>query len=380
MDSHHPPTKTCSGRNGKPPEDGIRGRSQGFWPFVPTATERRVIDLLGSSEKLHLSTMPDTVLIDITDGIKSLHWDRGLPILGIASRLGKSQSFLWRLCRILSVPTRGIPEANRLSAPSRRLHQMSPFAGSDLDRAYLRGFSRGDLNVARPTEVSLFVSTTTTHPAFSALFQQLFSRYGHIYTYPIRDDLGRFKWKVAVRLDRSFDFLLPTTLQKTFAHLSSPSLRAAWLAGFVDTDGHVGIVRSGVYARFRVAVSSSKRPLLNAVASLMRQDGYHFDGPYRTVGRGYTTKSLGITYNSDHWMIALQRNEEVKTLLSALPLKHQEKAAMKSLAIGSGTAVRWSSVAGQVTNLREEISQQVADYAREAEARYNSRESRIKGA
>jgi len=131
---------------------------------------------------------------------------------------------------------------------------MLPFTGSNLDRAYMRGFARGDLNVARTSEVSLFVSTTTTHPAFSTLFQGLFSRYGHVYTYPILDDFGRFKWKVAVRLDRSFDFLLPTTLGSALAHVSNPLLRAAWLAGLVDTDGHVGIVRSGVYARFRVAI------------------------------------------------------------------------------------------------------------------------------
>jgi len=112
----------------------------------------------------------------------------------------------------------------------------------------------------------------------------------------------------------------------------------------------------------------------------MKYDGYHFDGPYRTVEKGYTTKNLGITYANDHWVLILQRNEEVKTLLGALPLKHQEKVAMKTLILKSGKAVRWSSIANQVTSLRDKISQQVAGYARQAEARYKARKPRIKGA
>ncbi len=96
---------------------------------------------------------------------------------------------------------------------------------------YLKGFSMGDLNVRKASEISLFVSTTTTHPAFSKLFQDLFSSYGHVYEYPIRDDLGRFKWKVAVRLDRSFDFLLPSDISDTVGKLADPQLRALWLAG-----------------------------------------------------------------------------------------------------------------------------------------------------
>jgi hypothetical protein len=255
---------------------------------------------------------------------------------------------------------------------------MLAFNGSSLDQAYLRGFSRGDLNVAKASEVSLFVSTTTTHPAFGSLFLQLFAKYGHVYTYPIRDDLGRFKWKVAVRLDRSFDFLLPAKLEDTITYLSNPLVRAAWLAGLIDSDGNVGITKSGAYARFRVAVSSSAKPFLTALSGLMKQDGYHFDGPYRTVERGYTTAKFNITYTSDHWMLALQRNEEAKRLLASLPLRHPEKVAMKSLALKSGTAVKWESIEAQVRSIREEIARRVDEYAKQAEAVYNVRSHRIK--
>ena len=104
---------------------------------------------------------------------------------------------------------------------------MSSFDGGAPDKAYLQGFSRGDLNVARVSDVSLFVSTTTTHPAFAELFSELFSPFGHVYNYLIGDELGRFKWKVAVRLERSFDFLMRSENIDYARTLSTPQLRLA---------------------------------------------------------------------------------------------------------------------------------------------------------
>lgn len=308
---------------------------------------------------------------EIAEGITSLHMIRGLPILGIAQRLDKSQSFLWRICRNLGIETRPLSEANRISAPSRSKHAKSLFRGTDLKKAYLIGFSRGDLNIAEASTISLFVSTTTTHPAFSDLFQTLFSRYGHVYHYPIKDDLDRFKWKVAVRLDRSFDFLLRSLSSGAIAGLSSPGLRAAWLAGLIDTDGNVGIAHSGDCARFRIAVSSSDLSLLSEVKNLARMDGYTFDGPCRTGDKGYVTKKFGIAYQEDHWVIMLQRNGEVKRMLSVLPLMHAEKVAAKNLILGTGLAVKWDSIRLAVEELRNNVARQVAEYAHQAEIAYN---------
>jgi hypothetical protein len=113
-----------------------------------------------------------------------------------------------------------------------------------------------------------------------------------VYVYPIKDDLRRFKWKVAVRLDRSFVFLLPSKISDITETLVTPQLRASWLAGLVDSDGHVGIVRSGRCARFRVAITSSNKATLSGTTGLMAKDGYHFDGPYRQIERGFTTKKF----------------------------------------------------------------------------------------
>jgi hypothetical protein len=343
-----------------------------------SVSEQRAIELLKKKDKLYLSDLSDVQRQELANAIDSLHNSKGLSILGIAECVGKSQSFMWRICHCLGIPTRTIEQANRLSGPTRSKHLRASFSGSENDRVYMKGFSMGDLNAAKASEISLFVSTTTTHPSFSTLFQNLFSKYGQVYTYPIRDDLGRFKWKVAVRLDRTFDFLLPSDPSETIALLTNPLFRASWLAGLIDSDGMVEVLHSGKYARFRIAISSSDRKMLRKIVDMMEDDGYRFDGPYRTVEKGYTTKTLGITYRNDHWIIALQRNEEVKRLLAILPLRHLEKVAVKSLILQLGGAVRWDAIEPKVMAIRKSIALQVTAYAEKAESVYNSRPRKIK--
>ena len=148
------------------------------------------------------------------------------------------------------------------------------------------------------------MSTTTAHPAFSSLFRALFPPHGHIYHCPRA-------------LDRPFDFLLHFRAEEELKTLSNPEPRATWLAGLVDSDRNVGIIHSSVYDRPRIAISSSSGPLVPGAARLMKLGGYHFDGPYRSIERGYPTRTFGITYTGDHWEMALQGNEEVRRRLAS---------------------------------------------------------------
>ena len=111
----------------------------------------------------------------------------------------------------------------------------------------------------------------------------------------------------------------------------------------------------------------------------MRTDDFHFDGPYRNNPKGYVTKAFRIEYTRDHWVIALQRNEEVKRMLASLPLRHREKIMAKNMILGTGPGTRWGDIKGEVASFRSNIRQQVAEYAKEAELIYNSREHQIKG-
>jgi hypothetical protein len=136
------------------------------WPEHLSALDLGTIQFLSETRRMPLSKLSRNRRDEIIRLVGSLHNTDGLPIQDTAHRLGRSQSFLWNLCRALAIPTRTIDEANKLSAPTRSKYPRTPFSGSAIQRVYLKGFSMGDLNVAKVGDISLFISTTTTHPAF----------------------------------------------------------------------------------------------------------------------------------------------------------------------------------------------------------------------
>src|SRR6266849_3203491 len=85
--------------------------------------------------------------------------------------------------------------------------QKTPFDGTEEDRAYLLGFTRGDLNVARHGR-SIRVKTSSTHPAMIELVTYLFAPYGPVRVYPHYTDFAGYEWTVESELDRTFEFLL----------------------------------------------------------------------------------------------------------------------------------------------------------------------------
>ena len=84
-------------------------------------------------------------------------------------------------------------------------------SGDLAERAYLVGFRLGDLNVELHGH-TITVKCTSTRGEQVSLFRQLFEPYGHVYTdeatltHRRRQSIG-----MSVALNRSFDFLLPSS-------------------------------------------------------------------------------------------------------------------------------------------------------------------------
>ena len=85
--------------------------------------------------------------------------------------------------------------------------------------------------------------------------------------------------------------------------------------------------------------------------------------------KGDETRALKIMYTKRHWSIALQRNEETKGMLKILPPRHREKTAAKELALRLMPAERWSTISGEVVDLRRRIASEVKGYSKSAENR-----------
>ncbi len=274
------------------------------------------------------------------------------------------------MCDRLGIPLRSRDDGGRLYAPKRTPNVRKPFDGTRLDRAYLQGFARGDLDVRRVSSLALMISSTTTHPDFVSLFESLFRRYGPVYFYPIHDDERGYRWKVAARLDNSFAFMLPEQSSK-YPRYRTRDEFFAWLAGPVDSDGSVGIIHGEEYARVHLQVANEDIELLRHIRTELSKGGYHPDGPYLTRSKGYVTPAWNIEYKGDMHYLLLQRYDEVTEVLGMLPLRHKERCLRRDLVLRLGKPLRWSRWSSEVRSLRSQIRNGVKAYERKAEEAYN---------
>jgi hypothetical protein len=334
--------------------------------------EREVLSFLGASKRVDVRWLDRARREQLRRVLDGLHNGKRVSLLRISKDTGKSYTAIWGLCRALGIQTRSVAEAQANSAASRSKHKRTPFGGSEEERAYMLGFKNGDLTAWQVSGTAVMVTSTTTHPAFSEVFRSLFGRYGHVYEYPMDEEGRGYKWKVGVRLDNSFRFLIQS--QEASLEGVSKSRREflAWFAGIVDSDGHVRVTNSSGYARAVIAVYSTNRTFLVKLRDLSAGLGVHFDGPHLTAKEGTTTPK-GITYRKDFSNIAVQRSAEAQSLLGELPLRHAEKLERRRLALSLNPATRWEEVDGRVSEVKNRIRAEVAEYVTLAEAEYKKK-------
>jgi len=334
-----------------------------------TDEEKEILTYLGSSKRIDLRWLSEEQKLEIKTVLDRLHNEKRMSLLRISKEVGRSYTAIWGLCRALEIHTRTVAEADRESAVARSKHKRTPFAGTEDDRCYMLGFKNGDLTAWQVSGTSVMVTSTTTHSAFAKLFRELFQAYGHVYEYPMFEEGNGYKWKVATRLDNSFRFLINTSEASLEIVSKDRSTLLAWLAGIIDSDGHIRVGQNNNQARATLSVYSVNRSFLTSLRQATEKIGYHFDGPYLTARRGDTTPK-GITYKQDFWNTALQRTAESQALLQELPLRHSEKLMRRELALSVDSSTRWNDVEPEILKLRGEIHAQVAAFVRRAEVSY----------
>jgi hypothetical protein len=217
------------------------------------------------------------------------------------------------------------------------------------------------------------VTSSTTHPAFADLFHQLFDKYGHVYQYPMHDGEERgYKWKLATRLDNSFQFLLTKSDDALQRYAPDRTKFLSWLAGLVDADGHIRIGNSNGYARVSLEIGSVNRILLDSMGETLAAFDYYATGPYHAYSASHTTP-YGITYSKDMWHLFVQRTHETQSLLTNLPNRHAEKIAQKELAISIRPASRWTDSEYKFQEIRQAIRKEVSRFKEQAQKEYKER-------
>jgi len=238
-----------------------------------------------------------------------------------------------------------------------RKHERRPFEGSACAEAYLLGFARGDLYVT-PHGRSVRVRTTTSHPAMTRLFRELFSQYGHVYEYPRRSQLSGFEWSLDCDLDASFQFLLEDR-RRAARVPADPEHFMAFLAGFFDAEGSVYFHRKKRWGAFELSIANKDEELLRRIAAFLTRDGYSVSlrQNRQKVDRGVKNGS------EDIWRLTLWRYADVTRLLKALPLRHPERTRKAKIAFQLGlrasqsnrdeVVAEWEALAGEIRAERD---------------------------
>jgi len=276
------------------------------------------------------------------------YWKKKKSTRKLANKLLVSKSAIGSWMRNLSIPRRSRSEA--LSK-----HKKVPFSKNLSEKWYLRCFCTGDTTVTRHRK-QIKVMSSTTHPAFLALFKQLFST-SHVFLYPKKSGNGKYSWVITAHLDSSFSFLLRKVKKLPQRVLLIDKLFYSSLAGYVDAEGFITIYhdkKSGrAYARLGVGTKKDIH-LLESFCKGLELRKFHI---VKTTSKDGTKKFY------------LGRSNELKYLLSLLPLRHGEMIAKRKLALEC-IGQPWEKVKERVISLRNEIKCQRDYCIKNAELHY----------
>lgn len=232
----------------------------------------------------------------------------------IAKKFGKNRATILRLMKEYKLKTRKATET-QLRYPK------SNFSGNLKEKAYLIGFRIGDLNVKlSPSKNAIIVSCTSSKNTQVKLFKKLFNNYGHIWVGKPRNDKNRV---FIVRLNRSFDFLLPkqNTIPKWIQ--KNNNYFFSFLAGYTDAEGCIHIPKNNV-ARFTLA--SYDKIILKQIYLYLIKSKIYCKPPKILVKKGHI-KSDGYIYRNNHWYFTITKKSSLFLLLQFLKfrLKHQKR-------------------------------------------------------
>ncbi len=197
-----------------------------------------------------------------------------------------------------------------------RRFEKTSFDGDATEKAYLLGFTRGDLAVSRHGR-AIRVKTSSTHPGMIDLVLSLILPHGPARVYPQFSERTGYEWTVEGELDSTFEFLF--TEKDIPPSLGAPrEVLLAYLAGLFDSEGSVWLAEGRSFAP-RVSFTNKDSSMLDWIEDALTVMGFH---SWRS------SPDKNHTQQTHLW-----RNREILVLLRMLPLRHPEKKAKARLLI-----------------------------------------------
>lgn len=260
------------------------------------------------------------------------------------------------------------------------IHPKRPFSGDYLEMAYIAGYAAGDLGPVRHGR-AVRAKLSTTHPAMSRLFRELFELCGPIYEYPRLDRLAGYEWSLDCDLDSSFEFLLVAKLDPMRFVVDEASFWS-FLAGFFDAEGSIHYHRKEGRGSFELTLTNSNLELLRNIAARLHGSGISCVLRKVRVNLEKAIES-GITNPSEFmWRIVVWRYSDVNRLLKAMPLRHSEKTTKVAIAVRLGFREKRANrekILAEWTLLLQKIRFDCQDYVNSAKNAIETKSTPIGG-
>jgi len=211
----------------------------------------------------------------------------------------------------------------RSRAESHIIYPRKNFSGNKLEKAYLIGFTMGDLRTRKiyPNSETIHVDCGSTKEEQISLVSKLFKPYGRIW---ISKPNKQGAIQIECFLNQSFDFLLKKRILMDKWILKNKKYFSAFLAGFTDAEGCISISKQ---KRAFYSLGNYNIKLLNEIRN--RLIGFEIKCPQIIQSRshkGYISKE-GYVNKNFYWSLVINRKFYLLKLFDLIYpyLKHAAK-------------------------------------------------------
>ena len=278
---------------------------------------------------------------DEGDLLRFLYTEELLSQQAISRILGCCETTVLHKMQRYHTPTRPKASAQIL----RQGHCKRSFDGNTCQKAYMIGFCVGDCHARQLHErgLTIRVDSSSTRMEQIVLFTTLFSPYCHV----LKGNADqRGKIVIVAYLDLSFRFLLELGDEIPDCAVDEEGF-FAFLAGYVDAEGHFGINSRG-QAELRIQTCDAN--ILHQIHIRLTQAGIQCPKPWICRPQGYTD-GRGIVSRRDCWSVQITKKDSLLRLSERLTpyLQHPKRlqdmeVALANIAERSGVKRRSSPI------------------------------------
>lgn len=253
----------------------------------------------------------------------------GIPRLDITTEklvelYTKEKLSTWKIAEILKCSRFMVH--NRLQAfgitrdlaTSHIIYPRVSFSGSKSEKAYLIGFTIGDLRIRKNGEKSktVKIDCASTKEEQIQLIQNLFSKYGRVW---ISKPSKANKIQIEVHVDFSFSFLLDPH-RYVNENFKTKNLFASFLAGFSDAEGSFYISKN----QGRFSIGNYNIKLLDMIKRKL--ESYNIRSTI-VCDKNLRINNEGYKRNNFYYILSVNRKDSLLKLINLIgyKIKHQKR-------------------------------------------------------